>query len=408
MWYFLPFIAIENIQILKINLPVQTLYLFQILIPFILMHFMLIEERGIHHTPIFKLLVFFVFYTTFITLIYTSFTLCKFINLSSLLRQTASLLVGFLSFIALRYIFLVSTDEQILKGMLIGFFLILAFSIADLFSGRARIYSTFTEPSHLAYDLVLVYLFVFLIYRDSLTKTKYTFLLASWLLIFLFTFSGSGYIALVFFALILLVYYLVSVKDKRLITYTLIFICLLGLVYFFLFKFEKSHAFRVTKAFLENLFINPYTIPISVMDRLQAFIFLFNLKLETIEDIIHLLFGTGLGSDIRLKILLPPIIFEQIRAVKMFESYLTSFFSKIVIYSGIFGMLWFALYIFVLFKTSKKLINEDLLPKYYTQSLIFTLAFVALYTLGPFSSIGLWFIPAFIDAKYIKYLTTQK
>jgi hypothetical protein len=153
---------------------------------------------------------------------------------------------------------------------------------------------------------------------------------------------------------------------------------------------------------LDNLLNDPYSIPVSVTDRLQALILLFSIKINNVEELLYFFFGSGLGSDTSLGVILPIEIFEQIKEVKAFESYLTSFLSKVVVYSGIAGTLWYLLYLLTLFKISKKLVNKKLLPNYYAQAMIFTLAFLSCYTLGPFTSIGLWFIPAFIDAKYIK------
>jgi len=402
MWYLLPFIAIENLKILKINLPVQTLYLFQLLIPLILTYFVFLKKRGIHFTPIFNMLLFFIFYIILITSI--SFALLDLINLNSLFRQLVSLLIGFFSFITLRYIFLFSSNKQILNGILTGFIFILIFAIIDIFSGRTRIYSTFTEPSHLAYDLILVYLFIFLACRNSLSNSLlYFFLILCWILIFLGTFSGSGIIAFIYFIIVLFIYYFVNKKTKALVKTTLVGIVLFTGFYYLFFKFEQTYTFIITRGITDSLLNNPYSMPVSVTDRLQALILLFSsIKINNIGEALYFFFGSGLGSDTRIGVYLPVEIFEQIKEVKAFESYLTSFLSKVIVYTGIVGTLWYLLYLLTLFKISKKLVNKNLLPNYYAQAMILTLAFLSCYTLGPFTSIGLWFIPAFIDAKYIK------
>lgn len=109
-----------------------------------------------------------------------------------------------------------------------------------------------------------------------------------------------------------------------------------------------------------------------------------------------------MGSDERLVNLLPKVLVEKILSVKIFESYLTSYLSKLLVYSGIVGLLMYIIMITKMIVLVRQAELKNVLPRYYAALFVLTLFFISTYTLGPLNSISLWFIPAFLDASYIK------
>ena len=264
--------------------------------------------------------------------------------------------------------------------------------------------ATYTEPSHLAYDLVLCFLPIFLLLGDGIGKR---ILLVLWFVIFIITFSGSGYACLfifMFFCVFLSFHY--YGKYKKVFLLLLIIIGLL--FYFLLFKIENNYVYIIFNTLIKNL-KDPYYWPISFLDRIQVYLILFySAKNLDVANYVSILFGSGLGSDIRIASVLPMEIYDQIISVKSYESFLTSFLSKLFIYSGIVGFLWFIMYIYLLMYIAKNVFICSKLKTNYLISFVLTLAFTSMYTLGTFSFVSLWFVPSFLDAEYIRLKWERK
>lgn len=400
MWYFLPFIAIESPRVLGINYKAsQTLYLFQVLLPIILL-FLISRKKKIYFTPISSSLALYAIYLVFVSLIALIF-LPDIISFKAFLRQLMSLIIGLLTFVALRNIFTFSRDSDIYKGILAAFFVIILFAVSrgEFLRGEFyRIRATFTEPSHLAYDLVSIYLFV-LVNMPFQSRRLKVCLFVLWSVVFVLTYSGSGYVSLLIFLTVLFVQFLAKFKIKHLLLTTL-FMLFTIIVYCTLFS--ESYVSRILMATVGNL-SDLTKIPVSVTDRLQVLIMMSDIKLIEAKDFLLLFFGSGMGSDSRIAQLLPRGIYANIVSVKGYGSFLSSALSKVYVYSGIAGMTLYLFYFMKLIKTSRILSRKNIISKY-SEGFIWTLLAMTFYTFGPYSSMALWFIPAFLDAKYIGYL----
>jgi len=106
--------------------------------------------------------------------------------------------------------------------------------------------------------------------------------------------------------------------------------------------------------------------------------------------------GFGL-EKLYLNNLYPENVLNVILSVKQSESYLSSFWGKILVYTGISSLLIF-LYILVKAIKVSKILKEK---RFIMQATIFSIYIYALVGIAPFQSIELWFWLAFLDGLYL-------
>ena len=150
-------------------------------------------------------------------------------------------------------------------------------------------------------------------------------------------------------------------------------------------------------------------LPVSITDRMNFWIFLLNIKYinVSIDTFLKFIFGGGLGNDLLFLEFLPTTVASQIISVRAFSSYITSFCGRIFSYGGIIGFILYFIFIFIfifIFSIYKKikLISFTSKEKAVLISWLITLIFASLFDLGPFQTVALWFLPAYIDGLSLK------
>ncbi|SHH26943.1 hypothetical protein [Thermosipho atlanticus] len=357
--------------------------------------------KGIKITSVSKILFIFYFYSIFITIINSLFAIVFSPNLYDfvpIFRQVSGLTVGLSEYFLLRYIFLDLEKERVIDLIISSsLVIIIVFVILESFmtGNFIRIHGSFTEPSHLGVYLVFVILPAILISNYKIKK-KVLLLFILGILIFL-TFSFTTYFALFIFLMYFSFFQSFRKSIKSILITIIIFSIFIAIIKFY---FSSSYIVYQVNRTIEAVFIKKdiYVGTISFIDRFSFFLILknFHFNLNTI-------FGYGLGMEyLNVAKILPQESLSKIIQVKLFKNFLTSFWSKIIIYDGLIGigMIFFLIKkLLINLKRSenimtlknKKIIKSVILG-------IFTYAFISL---GPFQTTAIWFWIAYIDANLI-------
>ena len=395
------FIPIENIGLEKY---VQNLSLFTIL-SLIFSLYYLISLKRIKKSPILNKLFLLILWLIIVTVV--RFFLTQYVG-EDFERVFAGLSIGILEFLTLRYIFYKANNKKIWIWLNIGYILLLIFSLYDLihkFPHRLRLYASYTEPSHLGNDLVLIYLPFFMLYKPYYSKIKFFLIITSFFIVLLLTFSSTAFVKFIFYAFLLL---LITMSFGTLI---LIISIILVLIVVLIYLFPDNYAVIMIQAVINNINLKNLNfdykyLPVSFTDRGSFLIFLLNisnLKFFTTDRFVELFFGNGLGADRKFLDYLPPVVAKQILSVKFFGSYITSFLGRIIAYGGVIGIVLYLIFFFSAVKTIEKL-NLDKNSKVILYSSLFTLLFSCSFDLAPFQEISLWFWLAYIDGLLLRFL----
>ena len=385
-------------ELYKMGVPVQSLNLFHVISLMIFPKLM----KKIRLTPISRALILFYTYALFITVI--NFLLASLgipdkIPLMSIARQVAGLSLGIIIFFVLREIFKYRMREALYFSTKFSIIL-LVFStlVFDILLNHklVRICATFSEPSHLGQYLVFIILPSLLLLNIPKVE-KNLFVSITIFLIFL-TFSFTTYVRFI----VLLVFFLFFTKNiKSKVRYSLLSLLLLtcGLVAFstlFSNSYVGTQVLKNVKAIFLLGSIEYGTL--SLVDRMQIIFILKSFWKIGISGIT----GVGLGFEkLYLNILYPEEILNSILSVKHFNSYLNSFWGKVVLYTGIIGFCLFLYFLIMAFKAIKSFTNLREEERTIVQATLFSIYSYALFGLAPFQTIELWFWLAFIDSFYL-------
>lgn len=381
---------------------VQTFSLFSLFSLFVFPFLFLYKKIKI--TLSLKLLLIFISWLIFSTIV--NFYINQKFNIN-LFRALLGLLAGIAIFITLRYIYYTFNEIKIFRYFLVSYLIVLFYFFYDLifnFPNRFRIYSSYTEPSHLGTDLILIYLPIFLLYNNLFSKIQKYLIYSSFVFILILTFSATSFLKFFIFIFLL---FLLSLKEVINIL-KIIGFSILCLIFFLVFMhiFPNNYLIHMTNAMITSIEFGYGAMPISFTDRFSFWILLFNLLNLQESEFINLIFGFGLGSDEIYLEFLPEIVAEQITLVKAFSSYITSFWGRIFSYGGVIGMILFSIHNIFLYKKISKL-NIPKFSKNILYASLTTLLFSMSFDLGPFQTIANWLIPAYIDGMYIKNKTRR-
>jgi len=389
-------LSLTSLEILyKIGIPVQTFTLYHLIALFLFPIFFLFKR--IKFSPISSLIIIFYLYTLIVTVInFQIYTInSEKLNFYPVFRQVGGLTIGIITFFVLRSTF----EKNPFKSL--GFvkyalFIILLFVLINdiILNDRFfRLCGSFTEPSHLGQYLVFILLPSILLLSNVSSKKKNIMIGLVLLLIFL-TFSLSTYIRLFLF---LLFFFLMGNFKEKLKYFMYSILILFIFIIMFLTIFKDSY---VVIQFTKNLELLNYLswkyATASLIDRIQ-FLFIiknfFNLGLNT-------LWGIGLGFEkFYMHLLYPPEVLDVILNIKQVESYINSFWGKILLYSGLIGWITFVL---TLLNTARILTKTlDVQKKRIILATLLSTYIYAFFGIAAFQTIELWFWIAFIDACYI-------
>ncbi len=283
-------IPFENIGLEKY---VQNLSLFAILSPVVFLYLLIF--KGIRKSPILNKLILLILWLFIITII--RFFIIQDIN-ENFERSFAGLFFGISVFIILRYVFYKVDNKKIWVWLNISYILLLVFSFYDLiynFQHRFRLFSSYTEPSHLGNDLVLIYLPFFMLYKTYYSKIKFFLIITSFFIVLLLTFSSTAFLKLILYGFFLL---LIRRSFKLLIL--LISIFLVFIVIPLMHLFQDNYAVIMIQSLINNLTFGYESLPVSFTDRWSFWIFLLNipnLEFTSTGQFFDLFFGNGLGAD---------------------------------------------------------------------------------------------------------------
>jgi len=391
------FIPIENIGFIKY---VQTFSLFAIfsvfLIPFFLIFFKL-KKSILLNT--FLILIVWLLFSTIFNIIFRSEIQ------NNLLRSSIGLTIGFFIFVLLREIFYRSNEYSTFVWLKYSYVIILIFFLYDLifkFPENFRIYDSYTEPSHLGTDLVLIYFPIFILCSNFMNRIEKVFLFFSLFIIVILTFSATTILKI---ALFILFFYLSTIRNfKYAVCVIFPIITIFIVLIFVLFKiFANNYLVYMLKYTIENIEKGYEYLPVSFTDRFSFGIFLLNIKnFEfSIELLIQFLIGGGLGEELLYLTFLPINVIDQIVSAKTFSSYIASFLGRIFSYGGIIGLILYLAFLFFIHKNIKH-ISSIPKEKAVFNAWLITLLFSSTFDLGPFQTVALWFLPAYIDGLSLK------
>jgi len=393
-------LAFSSLEILyKLGLPVQAFTVFHLLVLLIFPFFFLIKK--IKYSSISLLIVFFYFYSLIITTINMIIAIAVGTDrelYNPVFRQITGLTLGIMTFFVLRIIF-EKNPIRSLKFIKYSLFIILLFILLFdiILNGKFyRLYGSFTEPSHLGQYLVFILLPCTLLLRISPYKDKKLDIILGMLLVLIFlTFSLSTYIRL--FLFLFFCFLIGSFKEKfKYFMYSTLALFVFIIIFSTIFKnsYVFIQASKNLEALLSGLFWEAATI--SLIDRVQFILLIknfFNLGLNS-------LWGSGLGFEkMFMHSLYPPNILDMILNVKQVESYINSFWGKILVYCGLMGGFLFILILVFTIKISSKLFDAKY--KKIIIAILLAIYIYAIFGLAPFQTMELWFWIAFVDAYYI-------
>lgn len=379
------FILIPFQHLLSSLLPIYNLSLF------ILFIFLSIFKwsKNIKKSKIFTLLLILDIYLIFVSIIYI------FINSNQLypfLRQFISFEIGILIFLFLRYIFLCSSDKDIIKYTLYGFYIVILVAIYQkIFQHSYRIYGTFSEPSYFGRYLVFLVLPSLIIFRNQINKKSFYFNLFFFVILLILTYSTTSFVKLLEILFAYLIFSNVNIKSKiQIILSTILFIFLL-LFYFFYIN-PNNYLYIMTNYVLLGL-MGKNVLPTTLTYRLNFWYALLNLKVN-----FETVFGYGFGGDsIYYSLILPKKIVEEHLLMNPYGIVeMASFWGKILVYGGLIAIVIFTLIYNELFKILKYLSKYGFI-KYVLIAIIID----GTINNGQFIEITTWFWLAFIDSKFI-------
>lgn len=393
--FFLLFLSVEFLPFLASVAQTTPLcyFLCILLIPFSL--------KKIEFTPILKLLITYILYALLITLFYFAKEIFSnsldvvSLRLVNFIRQIVALLLGLLLFITIRkviqqigievflryaiysiipisgYILIVDIPEYILEG-----------------DSSYRIMGYFSEPSHCSEFIVLIVFGSMYLYtgleKKMLSNKKLFFFFIIGLLIIILSSSGTGLIRL-----ILLIMGIVIFEDSKkfkiifLSAMTLVFI---GIGYFF---------YASPESYLTHLLVS-----ISIdKDQSASFVDRYYSFIGPISNIFEskISIGYGLGGDsIYYKEFYPNQFIELIKLVKDGGFNIVSFWGKILVYTGIAGMIIWGVIVFKAFSIIKKI-----KPYYKIGAILFCIFIYGFVGSGAFLLVYIWFWLAVVDFIYI-------
>jgi len=393
---FLLFLPIENIGLTDY---VQNLSIFTICSIFMLPFLLILSKfRSTLLFNIFLVLILWMVLSTIFN-----------INIKSdvqdnLFRAVFGLIFGFSTFILLREVFFRSNTYRVFVWLKYSFVIIIIFFIYDLvfnFYGRLRIYASYTEPSHLGNDLALIYLPMFLLFLRNMNRMEKIFFFVSGTIIAILTFSTTTYVKILLFIL----FYLIFGQKKIASILSFIFLAILisGISFIFFYIYSDNYFVRILNITLDKLGSGIEELPVTLLDRISFWVFLFNIKNIDISmnHFTMFIFGGGLGNDSVFVKFLPHVVGEKIISIKGFGSYITSFLGRIFSYGGIVGLILYIEFILSVLRKIKYISFEHRERGIYTSWLI-VLFLSTSFGLGPFQSIALWFLPAYVDGLSLK------
>ncbi|GEM_PF-2561277 len=393
--YTLLTIPIENIfWLLGFHINVQNISLFSMLA---LVSLVIIGKRLSISSSIRKILLFYFLCLLSIGQILFFNEAASFQDISNTIRQLVSLTLGVVILVFLEYIFQTSNSSDIVKGMESGFWLIFTFSVFD-FVEQSRVKATYTEPSHLAIDLVLIYLPFFMYFRDHFSKRHYMLLMFCLFAVLILTYSTTGFL-LLFIFIIFYILFEKSMKRRLLLLFLLIASVLTSYVLFFVIL-PDNYLSKMVMGSIQMMVkgSNIWEMPLSLTDRLQFWIMISQISLSSLIDLLMLFFGSGLGMEKRMADFMPQQLYYNIASIKS-GSMINSIAGKLFVYTGLTGLLlWFGIF-FVFFKIITK--QKGTLENRQFQLLMSVLSVVmVLCTFGSlsFQNVALWFWFAFIDS----------
>jgi hypothetical protein len=393
---FLLFIPIENIGLTDYAQNLSLFAIYSVLIiPFLLI---LYKFKRTSLFNIFLILILWMILSTIFN-----------INIKSevpdnLFRAVSGLIIGFSTFVLLREIFFRSNIYRVFVWLKYSFIIILIFSIYDLmfnFSGRLRIYASYTEPSHLGNDLALIYLPMFLLYLRNMSRIEKIFFFVSGMILAILTFSATTYVKILLF---ILFYLLFGPKNiASILSFIFLAISISGISLIFFYIYPDNYFVRILNITLDRFGTGIEELPVTLLDRISFWIFLFNIKNIDIsmDNFTMFVFGGGLGNDSTFVKFLPHVVEEKIISVKGFSSYITSFLGRIFSYGGIVGLILYLEFILSVLRKIKYISFDHRERGIYTSWLI-VLFLSTSFGLGPFQSIALWFLPAYVDGLSLK------
>jgi hypothetical protein len=294
-------------------------------------------------------------------------------------------------FLFLRHIILVTSDKDILKYSLYGFYFVILFSIVDIVNQEYRIKSLFSEPSHLGQYLVFIIFPILIINIKNISRIKFRLLIFIFFLLLLLTYSSTAFIKL----LLLLIGYIIlsdKVSLKQKVTVFIIALILSMGIYYYLFIISPNNYMTTMITYILRSKESGADMPMSVVDRGVFWYILSDFKFT-----LHSIFGYGLGGDsIHYTEFLDENIANRILSVKQFGFSIDSMMAKLFISCGIVGFLFYLLLIYNSFKILKNINEYNFL-----KATLFAIFIYMLMGMGNFAMIENWFWLAFIDAKVI-------
>ncbi len=376
------------------------------LIYFFCLLFAPIYFEKIYITPLFKILIFFILFAVAITAIYfvkeningdSKVISLRVINFS---RQFVALILGLCLFICIRNILLTCGSEFVLRYCIysiipIFIFVVLVDIPLYLISPNVyRIKSYFSEPSHLSEFVVQIIFACMYVYnglQNKIISNKWMviyFVLG--LVLLALTSSGTGFIR--FFLLIAGV--IIFEDNKKLKAAFFLLMVIIGAILFWYFS-------KNSETYLSTIVVS---LPES-KDETGSFVDRFYSFFGPVSKIFesNTALGYGLGGDtIYYNDFYPSEFIEIVKLVKDGGFNIVSFWGKILVYTGIAGVIIWLVIIVLSFKIIKRV-----KPYYKIGAVLFGIFFHGLIGSGAFLLVHTWFWLAFVDYVYINKCEIQ-
>ena len=350
-------------------------------------------------TPILTLLSIFFGYSVIITLVYffreVSLQDSHIVSnrISAALRQGISLLLGIMLFVVLRSVIKRLGKEKVLRYCILSIIPIALFVVIELpyyiNYSEYRIKSYFSEPSHLADFLVQMFLGAVFVYsklnNKVLSNRVLFFLILIALSIMVCTSSGTGFIKLFLFIIGILIF-----EKSKLLRLGIIIITLMLLVAGVYYFINNENNYLVKMVVASSGESADKTA--SYVDRYYSFI-------APISSIFksNVAVGYGLGGDnIYYSSFYPQELIEIVQSVKLQEFGIVSFWGKILVFTGLPGLLLWGMIIYQLkIAVRKNTLIRNVFP------VLFSIYIANFLGSGAFLFVQHWFWMAFIDTENI-------
>jgi hypothetical protein len=355
------------------------------------------SKLEIKRTLILKSLIFYFLFTLVLTSIFFVFELLskndKVINgrLVSAPRQIVSFLLGIFLFVVLRNIFKRVSIKKIvsinLHSVIFIAAWILVFDIpAILENSEYRTKSYFSEPSLLADYLVVFYfasLYIYIKNQWVYISLKSHILLFSLVIVsLLLAGSGTGFIKLITLIVGIFIFD-DNTKFRVYVIALLLLLTLVGTVYFL--SLDNSYLINVLVASKEN----PESTA-SFVDRYYSFVGPIS---KIGESLVSIGYGFG-GDNIYYKEFYPNEYIELVQTTKSQDFSIVSFWGKILVFSGITGLvIWFFLFMKIYKLSKKSKIVQYILP------ILFCIVINDFLSGGAFLLVHHWYWLALIDSQ---------